>query len=113
MGCKTIFGDITASSSSSTLVHIRHILFSVFENFEKDVDLIPRQPSSGCPAGSLYREGLGTCSCQDDHCNWDLCLLKDPPITCLEGTYSKWEWDNLKHAWVAQVIQGTHFICKI
>ena len=91
-------------------------------DYDKDVALIPRQPLDGCPRGSLYRSDLGTCSCEYEHCSWDLCRLKDPPLDCLQRTMgsngkqwealSQWEWDYLKHAWVAQVIQGKHSYIK-
>ena len=76
--------------------------------YDKDVELIPRQPSNGCPRDNLLRVGLDTCSCEDDHCNWDLCRLREPPEECLHGTASKWEWDYLRNAWVAQVIHGEY-----
>ena len=29
-----------------------------------------------------------------------------PPEECITGTHSEWQWDEVKHAWVAQVTLG-------
>ena len=52
-----------------------------------------------------YNEGFGTCSCED-HCGWDLCRLTIPPMECIKGTHSEWQWDDTKRAWIAQVKPG-------
>ena len=59
-----------------------------------------------------YKEGLGSCSCED-HCGWDLCRLSVAPPECIIGTFSEWQWDYVKKAWVAQVIQGNIVLITI
>lgn len=73
--------------------------------FSVDVELIPRAIKGHCPKGSNYKEKLGTCSC-DEHCTWDSCRLTIAPNDCLVDINSKWVWDPLEGAWVAQVIPG-------
>ena len=65
--------------------------------------LIPTQPEGGCPKHSLHKANYDTCTCMDDHCSWDLCRLQDAPMTCLNGTHSKWKWAKIKQAWVANI----------
>ena len=69
------------------------------------VELIPRVNVEGCIGNTRYKSGLGSCSCED-HCGWDLCRLTLPPTKCIEGTYSEWQWDDKKRAWIAQIKQG-------
>ena len=73
--------------------------------YSVDIDLIPRANADACPAQLHYTAGIGSCNCED-HCSWDLCRLVVAPRDCLMGTYSEWQWDYLKVAWVAQVVQG-------
>ena len=73
--------------------------------YSVNMDLIPRSNEKQCPKNSYYKEGLGSCSCED-HCGWDVCRLTDPPDECILGSYSKWQWDILKNGWVAQVALG-------
>ena len=63
--------------------------------------MIRRRPSVNVGVGD------GTCHCED-HCSWDLCRLTEPPDQCLQGTNSKWQWDDVKSAWVAQIKQGNN-----
>ena len=74
-----------------------------------DVNLIPRSYSYDCPGHMHYKawalEGPGSCSCED-HCGWDVCRLEVAPLDCIAGTYSEWQWDYVKHAWVAQITLG-------
>ena len=70
-----------------------------------DVSLIPQFSKDGCSSNKIYRERFGTCSC-DTHCSWDLCRSLIPPSDCLLGTDSIWRWDNVKNAWVAQLLEG-------
>ena len=70
-----------------------------------DVDLIPRSKIRQCPTNTQYKDGLGTCICED-HCGWDLCRLTVPPEDCISGTHGKWQWDKVKRAWVAQITLG-------
>ena len=70
-----------------------------------DVSLIPQSSKDGCSSNKIYRERFGTCSC-DTHCSWDLCRSLIPPSDCLLGTDSIWRWDNVKNAWVAQLLEG-------
>ena len=78
------------------------------KEYDLDVNLIPRSPPNGCKVAKK-RSKLGTfaqtCSCEE-HCNWDLCRLVAPPIDCLRGTNSMWQWDDRKVAWVAQTVQN-------
>ena len=69
------------------------------------MDLIPRSSGKQCPTNSRYKDGLGTCSCED-HCGWDVCRLVRPPNYCILGTFSEWQWDTKKNGWVAQVVLG-------
>ena len=78
-------------------------------SYSLDVDLIPRPNEHGCPSQTSYKEGIGSCNCED-HCSWDLCRLTVPPTRCIEGTNSEWHWDDTKSAWVAQV--NTSTICS-
>ena len=77
-------------------------------SYSVNIDLIPRANADGCPVGWDYKtnQGLnGSCSCED-HCSWDMCRIAVAPMECLMGTYSAWQWDYVKRAWEAQVIQG-------
>ena len=69
-------------------------------------ELIPRSTNKQCPSNSRYKDGLGTCSCED-HCGWDVCRLVKAPDDCLLGTLSEWHWDTMKNGWVAQVVLGS------
>ena len=95
-----------------------HWIFIVL--YSVDVDLIPRADIDECPGNSQYKENSfkelqhyknfhGSCNCED-HCGLDLCRLEVPPSDCLMGTYSEWNWDYMKNAWVAQVTQGSNFL---
>ena len=70
-----------------------------------DVSLIPRSSKGNCAEGKIYRARFGACSC-DTHCSWDQCRLFIPPYDCLLDTNSIWKWDNIKSAWVAQLLKG-------
>ena len=70
-----------------------------------DVALIPRSDPINCPLNFGYREKIGACSCEP-HCSWDLCRLEERPVGCLHGAEIEWQWDNLLHAWVAQMDKG-------
>ena len=70
------------------------------------VDLIPRRNDYHCPKNSIYKEGLGSCSCED-HCGWDVCRLVKAPDECIQQIFSEWQWDTIKHGWVAQVVLGS------
>ena len=84
------------------------ISHSVFlASYSVDVDLIPRSKTDACPRNTKYKDGLGSCSCED-HCGWDVCRLVVAPMECLVGTFSKWHWDHVKNAWVAQVTQDPY-----
>ena len=72
---------------------------------EIDTNLVPRMSINNCPSYSSYRSKLGVCSCEP-HCSWDLCRLEEGPLDCLNGTKSKWRWNNEKNAWVAQMNKG-------
>ena len=74
-------------------------------SYSIDVDLIPRSSVDGCPKDTIYKAGVGSCSCED-HCGWDVCRLIDAPLECIIGTNSEWQWDYVKSAWVAQISQG-------
>ena len=73
-----------------------------------------------CPIIGNYREfkfnenspTMHTCLC-DDHCSWEMCNLADPPKGCVENINSKWQWDDRWNTWVAQVVLGNTFLCKI
>ena len=43
-----------------------------------------------------------TCHCED-HCSWYKCKLDTPPLNCLEGENSFWQWDQKRNYWVAQM----------
>ena len=43
-----------------------------------------------------------TCNCED-HCSWYKCRLDTPPLNCLEGENSFWQWDEKRKYWVAQM----------
>ena len=73
--------------------------------YSGNVELIPRVNADGCIGNTLYKKGFGSCSCED-HCGWDLCRLTLPPMECIEGTFSEWQWDDKKLAWVAQIKTG-------
>ena len=75
-------------------------------DYSVHVDLIPRPNPNQRPKKIEYREGLGSCSCED-HCLWDVCRLVQGPKECLLGSFSEWKWDNIKNGWVAQVILGS------
>ena len=75
--------------------------------YSVDIDLIPHPSTMGCNQKNYYKEGLGGCGCED-HCRWDLCRLDVAPNECLQETFSEWQWDNVKSAWVAQVVEGTN-----
>ena len=77
----------------------------IANGYSVNVELIPRIIQERCPKGSHYKEELDTCSCEE-HCNWDSCRLTDPPKDCLLEIGSKWHWDYIEEAWVAQVMQG-------
>ena len=70
-----------------------------------DVSLIPRSSKGNCAEDKIYRTRFGACSC-DTHCSWDQCRLFIPPNDCLLDTNSIWKWDNIKNAWVAQLLRG-------
>ena len=51
-----------------------------------------------------------TCHCED-HCSW-----YTPPLNCLEGENSFWQWDEKRNYWVAQMNPETtsmRFLNKI
>ena len=70
---------------------------------------IPRSAKGECTRREFYREWFGVCTC-DDHCSWDLCRTFDPPIDCLFGTNSRWEWDPPRNAWVAKIFEGNYVV---
>ena len=80
------------------------IQFQLIEYSVKE-DLIPRSRDSKCTENAQFKDGLGTCSCED-HCGWDVCRLIKAPIECISGSSSEWQWDSVKNGWVAQVILG-------
>ena len=90
-------------------IHIpKFIDAKILALYSVNIDLIPRPNSDGCPNRGQYKtsQGLdGSCSCED-HCSWDMCRIAVAPTECLKGTYSEWQWDYVKKAWVAQVTQG-------
>ena len=79
---------------------VQYIDYSVRE------DLIPRPINNQCPRNSYYMDDIDSCNCED-HCGWRLCRLVEPPDECILGTFSKWEWDNVKNGWIAQVVLGS------
>ena len=83
----------------------------ILASYAVDVELIPRSKTNGCPKNTQYKNGLGSCSCED-HCGWDICRLVVAPRGCIEGTYSEWQWDHMKHAWVAQVTLGNFVLIE-
>ena len=58
-------------------------------------------PDSGCPPSTF--KGIDTCFCED-HCNWEICRLTNPPLGCLSRMEAEvfWLWDNNENAWAAQ-----------
>ena len=70
-----------------------------------NVTSIPRAPNDECAIGETYRKKFEACTC-NEHCSWDICRLLEPPDSCLLGTKSEWTWDNIKNAYVAQIIKG-------
>ena len=76
-------------------------------DYSLDVNKIPHPPKHGCLRNQIYRERFGTCSC-DAHCSWDLCRSSIPPSECLIGTNITWNLDNVKNAWVAQLLEGNN-----
>ena len=77
------------------------------KHYSLNVSSIPRASYDYCSRSATYRRGLGVCTC-NDHCSWDLCRVSEPPDDCLQGTNSEWQWDNLKNAYVAQIIDGKY-----
>ena len=75
------------------------------------MDLIPRRNGKQCPKNTVFREGLGTCSCED-HCGWDVCRLVKAPNECISETFGEWQWDRIKNGWVAQVVLGSSAILR-
>ena len=47
-------------------------------------------------------ERFVTCHCED-HCSWYKCKLDNPPMNCIEGENSFWQWDEKRNYWVAQM----------
>ena len=68
--------------------------------------LIPRSSNNECPKNTHYKEGFGTCSCEE-HCGWDVCRLVKAPEECILDTFSEWQWDAMKNGWIAQVTLGS------
>ena len=68
--------------------------------------MIPKRPTSGCPYGTF--DSMNTCFCED-HCSWETCRLITPPQDCLSRIDGEaiWNWDGVKHAWVAQGMMYT------
>ena len=60
----------------------------------------------------MYRSRFRVCTC-DEHCSWDLCRLLEPLDDCLRGTNSEWQWDDLKNAYVAQIIIGIYHTLEL
>ena len=79
----------------------------ITKDYILDVSSIPRASNDECEISAAYRKRFGVCSC-NDHCSWDTCRLLEPPEECLLGENSEWKWDNLKNAYVAQIIDGMH-----
>ena len=76
------------------------------KDYSLDVNLIPRSTEDDCLSShKIFRDRFKTCSC-DNHCSWDLCRSLHSPSDCLLGTDKKWEFDNQKDAWVAQLLRG-------
>ena len=76
-------------------------------DYSLDVNKIPHSLKHGCLPNQINRERFGACSC-DAHCSWDLCRSSIPPSECLIGTKSTWNLDNVKNAWVAQLLEGNN-----
>ena len=95
--------------SVSDIVQIIVFIHFLVNEYNLDINLIPRSPQVGCKVG-YTRSKFGTCSCEE-HCNWDLCRLVDPPRDCLRNTNSIWQWDDRKIAWVAQTLQNGNNNC--
>ena len=77
------------------------------KDYVLDGSSIPHASKDECEVIAAYRERFGVCSC-NDHCSWDTCRVSEPPQDCLLSTNSEWKWDNLKNAFVAQIIHGMH-----
>ena len=77
-----------------------------------DESLIPVASENNCHTYYGYRENASVCSCEP-HCSWDLCRLVGHPISCLQGTRSKWQWSRKKNAWVAQIVNGIESVQKL
>ena len=62
---------------------------------------IPKIPDNGCPSGTF--KGIDTCFCED-HCNWEICRLTNPPKDCLSRIAggAVWLWNDNVDEWVAQ-----------
>ena len=60
-----------------------------------------------CPKGTMaFSIGPNYfCNCED-HCSWYKCRLNEPPLDCLDGKNSTWQWNIQKKYWVAQIRQG-------
>ena len=87
----------------------------ILASYSVNIDLIPRPNADRCPSRMHYKTSQdinGSCSCED-HCSWDMCRLVVPPMECLMEIYSEWQWDYVKKAWVAQVIQGNIVLITI
>ena len=59
--------------------------------------LVPIRPNDGCPKGTI--DGITTCFCED-HCSWNVCRLKHPPINC--PMVMSWRWYSEGMHWMAQ-----------
>ena len=77
------------------------------KDYTLDDSSIPRASNDKCEVNPAYRTRFGVCSC-NEHCSWDICRLFEPPDDCIPGANSEWKWDNLKNAYVAQIIDGMY-----
>ena len=59
--------------------------------------LVPIRPNDGCPKGTI--DGISTCFCED-HCSWNVCRLKHPPMNC--PMVMSWQWYSEGMHWMAQ-----------
>ena len=77
------------------------------KEYSLNVSSIPRSSEESCAIKIGYRARFEVCSC-NEHCSWDLCKLSEPPEDCLQGTGAEWQWDDIKEAYIAQIIQGIY-----
>ena len=65
------------------------------------LDIATDRPTNGCPVGTYGCEDVicpNTCFCEE-HCSWNSCKLKNPPMSCIFHANSKWEYDHHTHFW--------------